>query len=555
MAKVLNPFYLSDWLVDGTANRLYRGDTELKLESRVMAVLVYLAQHQGELVTRESLEQAVWGDTVVGYDALTRCIAKLRKILGDDTRTPRYIETIPKKGYRLIGEITWECRRAEIETPQVEVPVQQGNPRPRLGTAAALLIGLAFIASLWLALDVKRTTVPPEGELPAIAILPFVNLGSETEHDFFSEGITADLATALSKLSGLLVIAHSTFDDWPGPAANVRQIAESLGVRYILDGHVRRSGERLRITVNLLDATRDVYLWSEKYDRELYDVFAVQDDITSHIVDTLSVKFTEEEKRRTALRYTSSVDAYIDFLRGRALYNQHTRESNLLAREHYQRAIDRDSHFARAYSSMAMTYVAEHRYGWRESSPALLDKALELATKGVALDKDLPQAHWVLANTQLFRKSYDEATKAARRAIELEPNFADSYITLAACKMYFGATDEAMQLVRRAMTLNPKYPAAYASVLGQVHFFLGEYEQAVMALREAIHHNANLLTPRAFLIVALRKLERDDEAKWEAAQLETIAPNFSADSAYWMFPIQNTEIIEDMRRQLQLTGF
>ncbi|MFO7551161.1 MAG: winged helix-turn-helix domain-containing protein [Haliea sp.] len=543
-------FYLSDWYVDCAANRLCRGDTEVKLESRVMAVLHYLAQHPGELVTRESLEQAVWGNTVVGYDALTGCIAKLRKVLGDDPRTPRYIETISKKGYRLIGEISGAAR--DERAPSVQAVPKRTSRRATLATVAA--IGLLLLAAFWLLADRDIATATPP-DRPSIAVLPFANIGGGTEQDYFSEGITADLTTALSKLSGLLVIAHASADNWRGSPADIRQVADALGARYILDGSIRRSEDRLRITVNLVDATNEFVLWSEKYDRKQDDIFAVQDDITASIVNTLAIRFTEEEKRRTALRYTRSIDAYDDFLRGRSLYNHHTRDDNLLAREAYQRAVDRDSHFARAFSSMAMTYVVEHRYGWPSPAPDPLDTALALAKKGVALNPELPQAHWVLAHVQLFRKSYREGAEAAQRAIELEPNFADSYITLAVCKMHFGAAQEAMQLVRKGMLLNPKYPAAYASVRGQLHFFLGEHEQALLALREAIRLNANLPTPRAFLIVVLRELDRLDEADWEAEQLKILAPKFTADSVAGMFPLSEAGIIRKMQDQLRQAGF
>lgn len=553
MAEVLNAFYLADWYVDSSSNRLCRGETEVRLESRMMAVLTYLAQHRGELVTRETLEQAVWGDAVVGYDALTGCIAKLRKVLGDDPRHPRYIETISKKGYRLIGNISREAPRADSASEAGGNGHLQ-KPLWRL-TVAILILGLVLTAVFWpLRNEEKAESAAQIMDRPSIVVLPFTNIGNEAGRDYFSDGITADINTALSKLSGLFVISQSSAANWRDSLADSRQFAGSLGVRYVLEGSVRRSGERLRINVHLVDAASDVYLWSEKYDRELRNVFAVQDDITAHIVNTLSVKLTQEEKRRTAQRYTSRIDAYDDYLRGHALYSHHTREDNLSAREYYQRAIDRDSGFARAYSSMALTYVAEHRYGWTQDSPSQLDKALKLAKKGVALDNELPQAHWVLAYVNVFRQAYQQAAEAAQRAIELEPNFADSYVTLAVCKMHFGESKMALRLLRKAMLLNPKYPAAYASVQGQIHFVLREYEQAVPMLREAIERNVNLLTPHVFLIVALSKLERPDEAAWEAGQLKTIAPNFTSNSIIGMLPIQDVDIIEDMQKHLQRLG-
>lgn len=554
MVDVLKSFYLADWYVDTGTNRLCRGEAQVKLESKVMSVLQYLAQHKGELVTREALEQAIWSDTVVGYDALTSCIAKLRKVLEDDPRQPRYIETISKKGYRLIGEVssTAPCsKNADMSTTGI-----LSRRIPGWGIAASLLVvGLIFAGVLkLLPANVDKVFERRAGSRPSIVVLPFANISDEPGHDYYSEGITVDITTALSKLSGLFVISPSSASGYRESSADIKQVAGTLGVRYVVEGSVRRAGDRLRVNVHLVDAERDVYLWSEKYDRQLQNVFAVQDDITTNIVNALSVKLTAEEKRRTAQRYTISIAAYDDFLRGQALYFQHSERDNRLARDYYQQAIVRDEAFARAYSSLALTFVAEHRYGWGQSSPLQLDRALMLAEKGVSLDSELPQAYWVLGYVHLFRREYHAAAEAANHAIELNPNFADSYITLAVSKMHFGAAEDALQLVRKAMLLNPRYPAAYASVLGQIYFFIGRYEQAVPALEEALKRNISLRTPHIFLIVALSKLDQPDEASWFAEQLKTIAPDFSPNNVDEMFPLQDPEIMQDMKKHLQHAG-
>ncbi len=556
-------FYVADWYVETDSNRLRRGDTEVKLESKVMAVLQYLAQRQGELVTRVELEQAIWRNTVVGYDALTRCIAKLRKVLGDDPRNPRYIETVSKKGYRLIAQVSGGDHHADTRAEPHTDPGTARDPiAPRLTrhtlwviALGIVALGLVLIGVLRLMETDERTVLQPRTmEPPSIVVLPFANLSDDPSQRYFSDGVTADITTALSKLSGLFVISQSSAVGYRATPLDIKEVAGSLGVRYILEGSVRRTGDRLRVNVHLIDADSDVYLWSERYDRELRDVFDVQDDITSHIIDALSVKLTEEERRRTARRYTASLEAYDDFLRGQALYFHHDRADNRLARHHYQQAIDRDETFARAYSAMALTYVAEYRYGWGNTPYDQLERALQLAGKGVALDKELPQAYWVLGYVHLFRQEYHKAAEAARRAVELDPSFADSYLTLAVCNVHFGKPEEALPLVRKAMLLNPRYPAAYASILGQAYFFMGEYDQAVRALREAVDRNINLLTPQVFLIVALSKLERMDEAGWAAEQLQTVAPDFSADRIAEMLVIRDAGTIEEMKTHLRRVG-
>ncbi len=548
-------FYVADWWVDVAANRLCRGDDEVRLESKMMAVLAYLADHAGEAVDRETLERVAWGGTVIGYDALTGCIAKLRKALQDDPREPRFIETIPKKGYRLIAGVA----RGTVQGAYTPVPAMAGpGPARRrplwVGALVLLLVLVGLGLGVWRG-GAQRAPSTPADVTPTIVVLPFATLGDEhAEYRYFSEGITTDITTALSRLSGLLVISHASANQWQDDAANATHAAGALGARYVLKGDVRRTPERVRVNVHLIDARSKVYLWSEKYDRELRDIFALQDDISAKVVAALAVTLTAEEKKHTAHRYTTSLEAYDDFQRGQAYYFRHTREDNHLAREQYQLAIDRDPGFARAYGAMALTHVADHRYGWVRSPTETLDRALVLARQGISLDRDSPRAYWVLGYVHLFRQEYRQAADAAGKAIALEPSYADSYVTLAVSRMHFGQAREALQLLRKAMLLNPHYPAAYASVQGQAYFVVGDYEAAVAILRKAIERNIQLPSPHVFLIAALSKLDRLDEARWAAEQLLAVAPEFSSDRVADMVTFRDAEVLGDLRKQLRRVG-
>jgi TolB-like protein/DNA-binding winged helix-turn-helix (wHTH) protein/Flp pilus assembly protein TadD len=553
-------FNLAAWIVDTRSNRLIRGKEEIRLESKVMDVLVYLSRHAGEVVGREELEQAVSGDTVVGYEALTSSIAKLRKVLGDQSRSPKYIETVPKKGYRLIAPVsnaapdiragTTTAEAATGKTTRVMTRFMNWQTGVVVLLAAIMLAGIFIFAGNGEG-EERRFSVT---DRPSVVVLPFANLGKDPAQDYFSSGMTADVTTALAKLSGLFVISPSSANLYGDSRSDVEQIAKTLRVQYVLGGSVQRTADRLRVNVYLVDATRNVYLWSEKYDRAPQDVFEVQDNITQKIVSALSVKLTEAEKRRTARKYTMSLAAYDDFLQGQSYYLRHTAEDNQTAREFYQRALLRDESFARAYSAMALTHVAEHRYGWHEATEDSLDKALALANKGVMLDSELPQAHWVLAYVHVFRQEYDKAARAASRATELNPNFADSYLTLAVCKLHSGSPEKALRLVQKAMLLNPQYPAAYASVLGQAHFFRKQYDQAVPALRDAINRNENLLTAHLFLIVALNKLGQTDDARWAAGTFKSIAPEITSSNFATLLPVKDPAMLSDMAQQLEGLG-
>jgi len=554
-------FNLDGWHVDTLSNRLRKDNTEIKLETRVMAVLNYLAQHQNELVSREELEQAIWGDTIVGYDALTRCIAQLRKSLNDDRSNPRYIETISKKGYRLVAEVS------NIDTHETIPESEEINVSKPRSVVRSYNVQALGITALLVLLSLIYNYQPEKAEIidlvepvtqhmaqPSIVVLPFKNLNNNPEQRYFSDGVTADITTALSKLSGLLVISESSARGI-SRTDNLKDTAISVGVRYVLEGSVRRINNRIRVNVNLIDSRSDIYLWSEKYDRELSSVFDVQDDITGNIIQALSIKLTEEEKTRTAHRYTVSILAYDDFLRGQAHYTHHTQEENLLARHYFQQAIERDRRFARAYSAMALTYVAEHRYAWGEQLNQQLDEALRLASKGKSLNEALPQAYWVLGYVHLFRREFEQAEQAAGQSIKLDPNYADSYLTIAVCKIHAGESKEAVSYARKSMLINPLYPAAYASILGQAYFFNGNYELAVTSLQDAIDRNINLLSAHVFLIASLSNLNQMEEAEWAAEKLKSIDADFSIQQVDQMLAIGEAKGLENLKKQLQRVGF
>ena len=279
-------FYLADWYVDTNASRIRLGEIERKLETKVMAVLAYLAARPGGLVTREELEQAVWHDTVVGYDALTNCITKLRKALEDSSHQPRYIETVSKKGYRLIA-------RVSNTTNNQTLPEESGARRqPKTMSLLGLLI--VFAISGLLIWQYSKTdisdSIKNQTRQSTIAVLPFNNLSQDSSQDSFSDGITVDITTELSKISGLLVINSPSAMNYKAHPVDATKVANELGVRYVLSGNFRRAGNKLRINAQLIDGLTGIHLWAEKYDREMKEIFDVQDDITAKIVKALSIK-------------------------------------------------------------------------------------------------------------------------------------------------------------------------------------------------------------------------------------------------------------------------
>lgn len=524
----------------------------------MMAVLVYLASRPGEVVTREELERDVWNSRSVSYAALTGCITKLRKTLGDDSRNPRYIETIAKKGYRLIASVSALPLTPAIPTPTPLDPVAVSTPQRARLMKHWITAGLAVVMSTALyffviAPGTQHTTSDAPG-VPSIAVLPFNNLNPDATQDYLSDGITADITTALSGHSGLFVIAYPSVLGFKDQNVDATRAAHALAVRYILQGTVQRTDLALRVNAQLIDAQTGVNLWAERYDREMKDVFAVQDDITARIVSALEVKLTAEEKQRAARRYTVSVDAYDAFLRGQSYFARRTLEDNLAARKAYEQATALDRNFARAYSALALTYTNEYRFRWQDDSKASLARALSLAQEAVSLDDTLPQTYWVLGHVRMHRHEFAESMEAEKQAIRLDPNFADSYMALASTMIYQNEADAALPLIRKAMRLNPRYPAQYAEILGRAYFVLHRYEEAVVALRDSIERNANMLPAYVLLTAASVALGNTDEATWMATQLHALAPEFKSGDIAEIFPFEDKAQLAAIADQLDRAG-
>ena len=549
-------FHVADWYVDVDSNRIQSGQQDIKLESRVMTLLVYLAENQGSVVSREQLEADVWSGRVISYDALTSCITRLRKVLGDDSRKPVYIETVPKKGYRLIAPVSWNNADVTAEENAQDRETGRKRPVPVTNIMLTVLVLLLAVAAIVIIMSQKTVTDNPVvlTETPSIIVLPFDNLSNDAGQEYFSDGITADISIALSKLSGLRVIAPQSMLIESGEYDGDRGLGSQQLARYLLAGSVQRADNKLRVNVMLIDNDTHHQIWAESYDREITAVFDVQDEITARIVSTLEIKLTEEEKSRVAHRFTNSIDAYDQFLRAQALYTQHTNNENLLARDHLRQAIQLDPNFARAYSTLALTYVDEYRYNWSSSTENPLLQTLKLAEKAVTIDNSLPQAYWSLAYAQLHLHRYDQAIASINQSFKVNPSYADGYAILALIHIYRGDADQGMKMIRQAMRLNPDYPAQYISVMGQAYYYQGDFENAAAVFREAVDKNFSLLTAHIMLTATLSQLGLQDEASWSAGQLRTLSPGFIMTDVARIFPIKNEEKMQTIFEQLRLAG-
>jgi adenylate cyclase len=432
--------------------------------------------------------------------------------------------------------------RVVADPSVVPAPPKHTTPAGGLATPrrmlAAGIASLAVIAAIWV-VSQRQPTAPPEepvaatlpasqqASVPSIAVLPFANMSGDAQQEYFIDGITEDIIIDLSRLSNLMVIAWSTTSGYKGRTVPPPQVGKDLGVAYVLEGSVRKSGDRLRITAQLVDTASSNPVWAERYDRKLTEVFQLQDDVTQKIVTALAINLTETETGQLGkTKTTNNVAAYDALLKGLGYFRLRTPEGYALAQEAYEKAIEYDPGYARAYGAMAVVLSHLSRRGWSELTHAEAQaRSLELAQKAVSLDLTSPQVYWALGYAHLFRKEYDHAAAAAKRSVELAPNYADGYGLLAFINNWQGKGEDALRYIQKAAALNPHYTFDYPWNRGLAYYNMGRYAEAVDGFREAATRNPNVYLVRLFLTSSYVRLGNMEDAEWEVEQILTQNPD------------------------------
>lgn len=389
----------------------------------------------------------------------------------------------------------------------------------------------------------SRPATAPPPKL-SIAVLPFANMSGDAEQDYFADGISEDIITALSKLSQLFVIARNSSFTFKGKNVHVQEVGTKLGVRYVLEGSVRKSGNRVRITAQLIDATSGGHLWAERFDRDLTDIFAVQDDVTQQIVGALAVNLTEGDRQRLATEQTDNMEAYDYYLRGRELWHRMTKETNIAARDLLQRAIELDPKFAPAFAFLAVANILDYANQWSPSSSRSLKQAEVFATRAVALDDRYPWAHWALGIVELYSRRHDLAIREAKRTISLAPNLAEGHESLGNALHYAGRPEEALACFDRGMALNPYYPDIFLHFQAQATFQLGRFEEAVRILRRRLVRNPGTDVSRVLLAASYGHLGRFEEARHEWQEAFRVNPDYSLEHRRKVLPYKDPEDFE-----------
>jgi adenylate cyclase len=400
--------------------------------------------------------------------------------------------------------------------------------------------------------SIRNQTALPFPDKPSIVVLPFTNMSGDPEQEYFSDGITEDITADLSKISGFFVIARNSAFTYKGKAVKIQEVSREMGVRYVLEGSVRKAGEQVRVTAQLIDGTTGGHLWSERYDRPLKDIFAVQDEIRQKIVLALRVMLTQDEQERLRRFPTNNLDAYDYLLRGQESAWRFTPATNAQARQMFEKAVALDPSYAAAYASLAATYWRDWWQG--EPNPQALDRAYELAQKAVNLDDSLPIAHIILAQVYVWKRQYVQAIAEGRRAVALDPNYDLGYQTLGDILSHAGQPQEALEMREKSMRLNPRYPSIYLNNIGYTYFLLGRYEEATAALKKCLSLTPNLGIAHVNLAVVYAEAGRKEEARAEAAEILRLYPTFSLEVALQRFPFKEPAQSERYLAALRKAG-
>jgi DNA-binding winged helix-turn-helix (wHTH) protein/TolB-like protein len=541
-------FVVGDCVVRPDTNEIVRNGETLHLEPKSMEILAHLIARRGEVVGRDELHGQVWPDVYVGDDSLTAAIIKIRRALADDARDPEYVETIPKRGYRLIAPV----REPGVPFAEASQPVPStGGASWRLPLAAvAILVLVAAVAVAvlrWPAspTDKEAKMSAPSQDRVAVGVVPFVNASRDAAQDYLARGISNSILTDLAQVPSLAVRRHYPTRTGDAPP----------NLDYLLEGSVLRSGEVIRIDSRLVEVKSGQVIDSLRFDRPFADLLTIEDEIRKNLLTKLRQSISTTEHSRKARGYTENVAAYDLFLRAQRALLVRTQETNLSGRALYRQAIEKDPNFARAYGGLALTYAAEFRNGWVKDRQAALDAALKFAKTAIGIAPNLPEQHWVVGYVNTQQRKYDEGRAALQRAIDIDPGFADAYALSGGIETYRGNPAETVPLLRKALRLNPHAGYLYFMLLARAYYFLGDFEQAEINLREALSRNPQNVEVHLYLAATLLRLNKADDAAWETEEVKSIEPDFSLDVWSSAYPMSRGRQLDLLLSDLREVGF
>jgi TolB-like protein/Tfp pilus assembly protein PilF len=492
-------FLFEGHVLDTDTRELRRGHERIAVEPQVLDLLIYLVQNRDRVVSKDDLIASVWGGRIVSDAALTSRIYAARKALGDTGRDQKLIRTVSRKGLRFIGV---------LNSPASD---DAGIPSALLAVEKP---------------DFHRAA--PISERPVIAVLPFNNMSDDPGQEFFSDGISEDLITALSKLRWFFVIARNSSFIYKGKSVHLKQVGEELGAGYVVEGSVRKSGSRVRITVQLNDVANGSHVWAERYDRGAADVFAVQDEITEAIVAAMEPQLYAAENFHARSKHPSSMDAWELVMRAMSHYGQISPHDHAVAQELLQRAIAIDPNYSQALGLLGASYTFGAHMGWTDAS-VVLPLAERAALAAVRLDGEDPWAHHALGGAHLLLRRHDDAIAAQELALRLNPSFSFALNFYASALAFSGRWREAVEAANRAMRLNPRgtLVALNYGAASFAHYLSGNYAEAIQLSQAAIRLRADFAAGYRVLVAAAGISGQNEIAAAALQELRRLHPDIS----------------------------
>ncbi len=535
-------FQVGYWLVQPKLNCISGNGKTSHLEPKAMQVLAYLAEHTGDVMPKERIIQAVWADTFVTDDVLTRAVSELRHVFEDNPHEPHFIQTIPKGGYRLIATVG---PAAAVSPPAISAARTPPLQRWILVVAALILIVLAGLGVYLVRQRLARPEKARAGKV-MLVVLPFDNLSGDPEQEYFSDGITEEMTAQLARLrpERLAVIGRASAMTYKGRKKTIDEIGRELRVQYVLEGSVRRAGDRVRITAQLVEVGDQAHVWAQTYDRDLRNILELQANVARDIAREIKVKLAPGAPVGLASLRPANPEAHELYLKGRYFWNQRTPEGFAKAIAYLKEAIQKDPDYAPAYAGLADAYIMEQIYlGTKpqESYP----RARDAAARALQIDPELGEAYASLADVELFYDwDWEAAERDFRRAIELNPSYATAHHWYAVFLFYMRRFPEALKEARRTEELDPLSPIIAADFAGML-YYARLYEQGIQQAHKALELYPGFFKAHRILSFLYFHAGRPEEAVGEYLKA----------NALWGTPPEETAELKKAYESAGLNGF
>lgn len=526
-------FMFGDYVLDQERRELTLSGQVVAVGPQVFDLLLHLVRNRDRVVSKDDLLEAVWSGRIVSESTITSHINAVRKAIGDSGEEQRLVRTVARKGFRFVGEIRppgSEGARQPGGSSDIEYTVSESREPP-----SALVLP----------------------EKPSITVLPFQNLSGDPDQDYFADGVVEDIIAALSRIRWLFVIARNSSFTYKGRSVDMKDVGRELGVRYVLEGSLRKSGNKVRLTGQLIDAITGAHLWAERFEGTLDDIFELQDQMAESVVGAISPQLERAEIERAKRKPTGSLDAYDYYLRGVAKLHNGTRESIEAALSLFYRAIELDPEFASAYAAAAWCHFWRKLNGWMTDRPNEIDEGVRLARLAVELGRDdavaLTRGGHAFAH---LAGDLDGGIALLDRAVLLNPNLAIAWFLGGALRALRGETDAAIEHLAHAVRLSPLDPEMFRMQVGMAlaHFFAGRFDSASAWAERALGNLPSLLVAVALVAASHALAGRIDEARQAMERLRTLDPSLRASNLKDWLPIHRPEDLARFADGLRLAG-